>query len=118
MKSKQSPTTLWRATVAVHCFPRDTSDVVVVIPREFSSGSNVLVGKESHPRESEIMRVHKYVLDEDIRLTRMLDKKESYLEHVHSLFSKESYVQVSPNIPHTLGIHNVTELIRPKKFTR
>ena len=42
--------------------------LVVVVPAELLTGPNELGGEEGHPGEAQVVRVHKYILHEHVRL--------------------------------------------------
>lgn len=52
--------------------PWNAANIVIVVPSQFGTCTNKLRRKEGHPRESDVMGVHKYVLNEHIGWTRML----------------------------------------------
>ena len=54
-------------------FPWNTADFISVVPRKFGAGMNVGMGKESNPRQTQIVSIDENILDENVRLTRVLN---------------------------------------------
>ena len=61
-----------------------TINVVIVIPGKFRPGADVVHGEKCYPRKSQVMRVHKNALDENVGLATVLREKK---EHKHEMMS-------------------------------
>lgn len=82
--------------MAEYHFPRDTAHIVVVVPREFGSRANIIHREERHPRETQVVRVDKHVLHENIGVATV--------------------VQEAPDVPGVLRVHYVAHLVLAEEF--
>ena len=87
MTLQQPPSTVGGSAVAIEYFARHAAHFVVIIPREFASGTYVAHGKEGHPGEAQILSIGEHVLHEQVGVAAM--------------------VQVSTQIALLLRIHHV-----------
>ena len=61
-------------------FSRFTIALEHVVPRKFRAGKNVGTGKESNPREMQILSIDENILRESVWLTRVLNAKLKLLK--------------------------------------
>lgn len=77
--------------ITVQGFPRDAAYVVVVVPCQLGSCFYVFFRKKRNPRKSWIVGIDEQVLNENVRVTRMLKKhneKSDILGHLETLIDK------------------------------
>jgi len=63
---QQSAPAVIRPTVTVKHFARNTPHIIVIIPSQLCSSMDICQCKECHPWETQVMGVHKHILDKHI----------------------------------------------------
>jgi hypothetical protein len=114
---QQTLAAIGRATLAIEYFARHTAHVVVVVPGQFRARPDVGRGEKRHPGEPQIVRVDKHVLDEQIRVTRVLEGKRKPVRPEQNHLKGATYVKVATNVARLLGVHDVNVLALAKHST-
>jgi hypothetical protein len=84
------------ATLAVDFLSLHLVDNISIIPTQLLACGNVALSKKPYPRKSQIVGVHKTVLDENVRSARM--------------------IEVPANVANDLGIHDVDVFVLPEEL--
>ena len=74
---QESAPAVIRPTVTVQHFSGNTAHIIVIIPGQLCSSTDVCQCKECHPGETQVMGVYKHILDKHIWTAWMLKQDTS-----------------------------------------
>jgi hypothetical protein len=77
MNLEESASAVIRPTVTVQHFSRNTAHIIVIIPGQLCSSTDICQCKECHPGETQVMGVYKYILDKHVWTAWMLKQDAS-----------------------------------------